>query len=148
MSYTGAVRSAVLALCIAVLALAGCRSNRDNFARSSPEIIYEQAKRSLRSYDFNTAIRIYEALNARFPFSDQARQARLDLIYAYYRANEAESAIDAADQFIRENPTHPRVDYAWYMKGLVEFERTPNVLERLFRVDLSERPPTTARKAF
>ena len=63
------------------------------------------------------------ALTARFPFTDEARQARLDLIYAYYRAGEGESATDAADTFIRENPTHPRVDYAWYVKGLVDFER-------------------------
>ncbi len=145
---TLATRSGVLVLCFALLAVAGCRSNRDDVQRSNPELVYEQAKRSLNSYDFNTAIRLYEALNARFPFTDQARQARLDLIYAYYRANESESAIDAADQFIRENPTHPRVDYAWYIKGLVDFERTPNILERLFRVDLTERPPTTARKAF
>jgi outer membrane protein assembly factor BamD len=145
---TFATRSGVLALCFALLTLAGCRANRDELQRSGPEIIYEQAKRSLNSYDFNTSIRLYEALNARFPFTDQARQARLDLIYAYYRAGESESAIDAADQFIRENPTHPRVDYAWYIKGLVDFERTPNILERLFRVDLTERPPTTARKAF
>ncbi len=149
MSLSFATRSGVLALCIALLAVvAGCRSNRDDVQRSSPELVYEQAKRSLNSYDFNTAIRLYEALNARFPFTDQARQARLDLIYAYYRAGESESAIDAADQFVRENPTHPRVDYAWYIKGLVDFERTPNILERLFRVDLTERPPTTARKAF
>lgn len=145
---TLATRSGVLVLCIALLTVAGCRSNRDDIQRSNPELVYEQAKRSLNSYDFNTAIRLYEALTARFPFTDQARQARLDLIYAYYRANESESAIDAADQFIRENPTHPRVDYAWYIKGLVDFERTPNILERLFRVDLTERPPTTARKAF
>ncbi len=49
---------------------------------------------------------------------------------------------------MRENPTHPRVDYAWYVKGLVDFERTPNGLERLFHADLTQRPPTTARKAF
>jgi hypothetical protein len=43
----------------------------------------------------------------------------------YYRKGEKETATDAADQFLRENPTHPRVDYAWYMKGLIDFERTP-----------------------
>ena len=100
------------------------------------------------AYDFNTPIKTYEALTASFPFTDEARQARLDLIYAYYRAGEKESATDAAETFIRENPTHPRVDYAWYMKGLVDFERTPNAIERLFRVDLAKRPPSTARKAF
>ncbi|HEY8509739.1 MAG TPA: outer membrane protein assembly factor BamD [Steroidobacteraceae bacterium] len=143
------MRGGVLALCLALFLASGCRTNRDrDLMRSDPVLLYERAKQSLRSYDFNTAIRIYEALAARYPFTEQARQARLDLIYAYYKAGESESAIDAADTFIRENPTHPRVDYAWYIKGLVDFERTPNVLERLFRVDLTERPPTTARRSF
>lgn len=139
----------VLALVLGGLALGGCRSGRDREMRqSNPEKLYEQARQRLNSYDYNAAIKTYESLTARFPFTDQARQARLDLIYAYYRAGESESAIDAAETFIRENPTHPRVDYAWYIRGLVDFERTPNAVERFFRVDLTERPPTTARKAF
>ena len=142
------VRGGVLALCMVLLATAGCRSNRKDLTKSSPEVLYKKAHQSLKSYDFNAAIKQYEALTARFPFTDQARQARLDLIYAYYRAGEGESATDAAETFIRENPTHPRVDYAWYVKGLVDFERSPNALEHLFRVDLSQRPPSTARKAF
>jgi outer membrane protein assembly factor BamD len=141
-------RGGVLALCMILLATAGCKSNRKDPTKSSPEVLYKKAHKSLDSYDFNAAIKQYEALTARFPFTDQARQARLDLIYAYYRAGEGESATDAAETFIRENPTHPRVDYAWYVKGLVDFERSPNAIEHLFRVDLTQRPPSTARKAF
>jgi outer membrane protein assembly factor BamD len=149
MSLPGSVRGTVVALCIVLLALSGCHSRRDReLAKSSPEVLYKKARQSLDSYDYNSSIKTYEQLTARFPFTDQARQARLDLIYAYYRAGEGESATDAADTFIRENPTHPRVDYAWYIKGLVDFERTPNALEHLFRVDLTQRPPSTARKAF
>jgi outer membrane protein assembly factor BamD len=149
MTLSGFARGGALALITALLALSGCSSDRERtLQRQGPEILYRDAKSALRSYDFNRAIKIYEALTARFPFTDQARQSRLDLIYAYYRAGESESAIDAAEQFVRENPTHPRVDYAWYVKGLVDFERTPNILERMFRVDLTERPPTTARKSF
>jgi outer membrane protein assembly factor BamD len=149
MTLSGFARGGLLALFIALLALAGCSSSRERtLQRQGPEALYKQATSALRSYDFNTAIKIYEALTARFPFTNEARQSRLDLIYAYYRAGESESAIDAAEQFVRENPTHPRVDYAWYVKGLVDFERTPNILERVFRVDLAERPPTTARKSF
>ena len=114
----------------------------------TPSSSTSRPSQSLNSQDYNNAIKTYEALTARFPFTDQARQARLDLIYAYYRAGEKESAIDAARPFIRENPTHPRIDYAWYIKGLVDFERSANILERLFRVDLAERPPSTARKSF
>lgn len=148
MTLSGFARGGVVALCIALVAISGCRSGRDRLQRQGPEALYRQAQHALKAYDFNTAIKTYEALTARYPFTNEARQARLDLIYAYYRAGESESAIDAADQFIRENPTHPRVDYAWYLKGLVDFERTPNILERLFRVDLTQRPPTTARKSF
>ncbi|HEV7717004.1 MAG TPA: outer membrane protein assembly factor BamD [Steroidobacteraceae bacterium] len=149
MTLSGFARGGAVALCIVLVALSGCRTSKDRaLSRQGPEALYKQASHSLKSYDFNAAIKIYEALTARFPFTNEARQARLDLIYAYYRAGETESATDAADQFVRENPTHPRVDYAWYIKGLVDFERTPNILERAFRVDLTERPPSTARKSF
>jgi outer membrane protein assembly factor BamD len=144
-------RSGVLALCIAVLALslAGCHARRDKaLAKETPATLYKKAHKAMESYDFNTAIKTYERLTASFPFTDEARQARLDLIYVYYRANEGESATDAADTFIRENPTHPRVDYAWYVKGLVDFERQPNAIESIFHADLSKRPPSQARKAY
>jgi len=131
------------------VALTGCKTWRDSgVEQGAPEQLYERARNSLGSGDFNNAVRIYEALEARYPFSEQARQGRLDILYAYYKSGEKESAVDAADQFIRENPTHPRIDYAWYIKGLVYFERTPNVLERTFRADLTERPPQDARRSF
>jgi outer membrane protein assembly factor BamD len=143
------MRGSLVALCVVLLAVSGCRSHREKEDKKvTAEILYKRAHKSLESYDFNGAIKSYEQLTARFPFTDEARQARLDLIYAYYRAGEGESATDAADTFIRENPTHPRVDYAWYVKGLVDFERTPNAIEHLFRADLTKRPPSTARKAF
>jgi outer membrane protein assembly factor BamD len=145
----GPVRGSVVALCIVLLAVSGCRTHKErDDKKATPDSLYKKAHKDLQSNDFNAAIKIYEQLTARFPFSDEARQSRLDLIYAYYRAGERESATDAAETFIRENPTHPRVDYAWYVKGLVEFERTPNLIEHLFRADLTQRPPSTARKAF
>ena len=110
--------------------------------------MYEKAHGLLMGGDYRGAIRYYEALDARYPFSQEARQGRLDIIYAYYRAREQESAIDAADQFVRENPTHPRVDYAMYLRGLVYFERSPNFLERWFSTDLNERPPQDVRRSF
>ena len=111
-------------------------------------MLYDHAKKELTDYNYNGAIKTYEQLTAVYPFTDQAHQAQLDLIYAYYRAGETDSAIDACDTFIRENPTHPRVDYAYYMEGLVNFEKQPNAVEHFFHVDLTKRPPTTANKSF
>jgi outer membrane protein assembly factor BamD len=131
------------------LSLTGCktRDGRDG-PMTDPQVVYQRAHRAIIQGDYPLAIRIYEALMARYPFAAETRQARLDVIYAYYKAGESESAIDAADTFIRENPTHPRIDYAWYLKGLTDFERLPNFLERWFNVDLNQRPPTQARRSF
>jgi len=126
-----------------VMAVSGCSNfgrKADN-KRATAATLYAAAHKSMVSGDYEYAVRQYEALTARFPFTDEARQGRLDIIYVYYRKGENESATDAAEQFLRENPTHPRIDYAWYMKGLVDFERTPIAIERWFGVDMAKRPP-------
>jgi outer membrane protein assembly factor BamD len=139
-------RILLLALGILVLA-AGCRSHRDD-AKSGPDVIYARAQKAMKNSSYAEAIKQLETLQSRFPFSGPARQAQLDLIYAYYKNREVDPAIDAADTFIRENPTNPRVDYAYYMKGLVYFERQANFMERWLNVDLSRRPPVNAKKSF
>ncbi|HWJ33921.1 MAG TPA: outer membrane protein assembly factor BamD [Steroidobacteraceae bacterium] len=140
-------RILLLTVGIALLA-AGCRSHRADDAKSGPEVIYARAQKAMKSSSYAEAIKQLEALQSRFPFSEPARQAQLDLIFVYYKSRQVDPAIDAADTFIRENPTNPRVDYAYYMKGLVYFERQANFLERYFNVDLSQRPPVNARKSF
>jgi len=62
-------------------------------------------------------------------------------MYAYYKSGQKEQAADAADTFILENPIHPRVDYALYIKGLAYFESDPGILERMFGKDTTKRPP-------
>lgn len=140
------MRTALLACC--AVAVTACGGRERAAEQLAPEKLYERAHHTLMSGDHRNAVRYYEALEARYPFSEYARQARLDILYAYYKARQPESAIDSADQFIRENPTHPRVDYAWYIKGLVHFERSANFLERWFRADLTHRPPQDARSSF
>jgi len=137
----GAVLVASLSL------LSACHTQARKLKTATAESLYNGAHKALINNDFEYAIKQYEALTARFPFTSQARQARLDVIYCYYRRNEKETAIDSADQFLRENPTHPRVDYAWYMKGLIYFERTPYSVERFFGVDMAKRPPTDLLKS-
>jgi outer membrane protein assembly factor BamD len=141
----------VLAVAALVGPLSGCkafRSSEKANTAGTPEALYERARGTMESGNIAGAIKIYEALEARYPFSDGARQGKLDLLYAYYRSHETETAIDAADSFIRENPTHPRIDYAYYIKGLVYFEHSPNFLEKWFDVDMNERPPQEARQSF
>ncbi len=154
-SHVGARRAArnrarvMSALALASVALlCGCHSRQTrNLKRATAALLYANAHQALRANDIQYAIRQYEALESRFPFSPQARQGRLDLIYVYYRKGDKDLATDAAEEFLRENPTHPRVDYAYYMEGMINFERTPFSIERWFGVNMARRPPSTALKA-
>lgn len=141
----------LILLTLATLALAlnltGC-GNKARQQVGNAEQLYDLGKRASDNGNYRDAIRYFEQLEARFPFTNSARQSQLDLMYAYYKNREPEAAIDQADQFIRENPAHPRVDYAYYIKGLVQFERNPNFIERWFNADLSQRPPIDARSSF
>jgi outer membrane protein assembly factor BamD len=142
-------RWALVALAVLSLSLGGCKAFRHKEDPNvSPESLYQKAATYMKDGAYGPAIKSFEALEARYPFSDPARQSRLDIIYAYYKIHDKDATVDAADTFIRENPTHPRIDYAYYVKGLVYFERAPNFLERWFSVDLSERPPQDTRKSF
>ena len=133
---------------VSLALLSGCHSrSTKNLKKATAQSLYANAHKAMVNNDYEFAIKQYEALTSRFPFTNEARQARLDLIYVYYRKGEKETAVDAVEQFIRENPTHPRVDYAWYMKGLIYYERTPFAIERFFGVDMAKRPPTDAVKS-
>ncbi len=139
-----------LALCAALLvatSMSGCVSFFDKPPTNADEL-YDQAKHRLDSNDYGLAIKSYERLVTRFPFSNVSRQGQLDLMYAYYKSGARESCIDLAEQFIRENPSHPRVDYAYYVKGLTNFDPERNFLERWFRVSLAKRPPSNSRSSF
>ncbi len=135
---------------VAIMALvSGCLFKKDgDEGMSDAAQFYARASKALAGGDYDTAIRYYETLEARFPFSNQARQGQLDLIYAYYRNRQPESVIDAAEQFERENPTHPRVDYTLYMRGMALFAGEKSAFHKLFRVDLSKRPPKDARDSY
>jgi outer membrane protein assembly factor BamD len=137
----------LLCLGLTALLLAGCSAFKSKPITNADEL-YDRAKADLDRGDNATAIKNYELLESRFPFSNVTRQAKLDMLYAYYENGDKENVIDQADQFIRENPTHPRVDYAYYMKGLANFDRDRNFFERWFRVDLSKRPPDNSRTSF
>jgi len=140
-------RLPVVALAAALLAACGGNPERGLDPEADAQATYERAQKSLRSGNYPKAIELLEGLTGRFPFSDYTRQAQIDLIYLYYKSNEPESAIDAADQFMRENPAHARVDYALYIKGLLHFERHRGPLERLLRVDLAKRPSDELKSA-
>ena len=110
--------------------------------------LYSEARAARNAGDYETAIDYYQKIESRFPFGPYAPQAQLETAYTYYRFNEPASALAAADRFIKLHPTHPHVDYAYYLKGLTHFRQGKGFLERLIRTDQSQRDPGSATEAF
>jgi outer membrane protein assembly factor BamD len=138
---------AALVVVLGAVLLAGCAGRGQRETRSGADLVYDAAAKSMESGNYTNAIRLLEILEARFPFSNQSKQAQLDLIYCYFKDGQREAAVDAATQFERENPTHPRVDYALYMRGRAYFSGQRSWYHKLFRVDLNGRPPKDVDEA-
>lgn len=136
----GVYVSRLLIVGVAAL-ITACAGGEENTELQNIQEAYERAQDSIARSNYSRGIQIFEAIQARYPFSDLARQIQLELMYAYYKSGQSERAIDASDTFVRENPIHPRVDYALYIKALAFFDAEPGFLERWFRRDMTRRPP-------
>jgi outer membrane protein assembly factor BamD len=138
----------LLPLLIVLLSL-GCASTPDDeFANMSAQELYDKAKESLSANDYETAIKTFEQLEARYPFGKFAQQAQLEIAYAYYKFDEPDSCIATADRFIRNNPGNPNIDYAYYLKGLANYNRGANFVDRLSGREPSDKDTRALRDAF
>jgi outer membrane protein assembly factor BamD len=114
----------------------------------SAERLYAEAKGALDSGNYSKAVEYYEKLEGRFPFGVYGQQALLDLAYAYYKNDNTDASISAAERFIKLNPQNAHVDYAYYLKGLANFNRGKGFVERYLPIDTSQRDPGSALTAF
>lgn len=116
----------------------------DEKANWSAANFYQEAKASLDDEDYLDAIELYEDLESRYPFGEYAEQSKIDLAFAYYKNDEPESAIATANRFIRIHPRHKSIDYLYYLKGLINFNRGIGFLDRYLPTDKSQRDPGAA----
>ena len=131
--------------------LGGCGmlpEQKDETAGWSANKLYSEAKSAMADGAYDKAIKFFEKLEARFPFGRYAQQAQLEAAYAYFRQGEVASTIAACDRFIRLHPNHPNVDYAYYLKGLANFNEDLGLIGYVTLQDLTERDPKAARDSF
>ncbi len=140
-----------LAILLVAATMGGCNllpEVKDPLANLTAEQLYRQAKDAMSEGNFTKAVKLYETLEARFPYGRYAQQAILEGAYASYRLGETATAIAACDRFIRTYPNHPSVDYAYYLKGLVYFREDQGLIGYVYELDLSEREPKSMRESF
>lgn len=135
---------------LAIVMLAGCASveTQDETRGWSANRLLSEAKDELNSGNYTRSIKLYETLQARYPYGNQAQQALMDQAYAHFKDSEPELAIAAANRFIRLYPTHPSVDYLYYLKGIINFNDDTSFLSRMTGQDMSERDPKAARESY
>ncbi len=138
-----------IAIILTGLLLVGCAIDYvDKTERMSAQELYSQAKQYLDEGSYSLAIEYYEILESRFPFGVYATQAQLDVAYTYYLYDEPESATAAADRFIKLHPRHPSVDYAYYLKGLINFGLRESLLDKFYQRDLSDYDNKTMMQSY
>ena len=143
----------VMALAVALLALslAGCGlfgNTLDPKKDWTAADFYKAAKEEFDNQNWEQAVKLYEQLEAKFPYGRFAQQAQIEIAYAYYKQGEAAQAIAALDKFLKLHPNHPNVEYALYLKALVNFREDLGPLSRVITQDLADRDPKAARESF
>jgi len=118
------------------------------YAGWDAEKFHKKAKDAMDASNYQKAIKLYETLESRYPFGEYAAQAQLEIAYAYFKNDDPEAAIAATDRFIKVNPRNPSVDYAYYLKGLVNFNRSIGFIERFLPTDASQRNPSNVKEAY
>ncbi len=128
----------------------GGADDEDNnpFKGMSAKQLYAESKQELSKKEYTSAIKRLEALDTMYPFNDYAEQAEIDLIYAYYKKEDYPSTAATAERYIHLYPRAKRVDYAYFMKGLANFQQTRGTLANMLPMDESWRDPGTQSQAY
>jgi outer membrane protein assembly factor BamD len=142
-----------LALVALLAALAGCslfhRGKRGNPMDTLPvEQLYQQGVDALEVGNYDFAGRSFERLIARFPFGPYTEQSQINLAYVQYKNNKPEDAYSTINRFIKTYPTHKHVDYAYYLRGLINFNRSAGFIERYVGQDMTKRDQANLRQSF
>ncbi|HXZ97657.1 MAG TPA: outer membrane protein assembly factor BamD [Burkholderiales bacterium] len=137
-----------LALILALLLSACSMFAKEEEPNLSANKLFSDAMENMSDGNYEEAIKKFETLEARYPYGRYAEQAQLEVAYAYYKQEDAASATAACDRFIKLHPTHPNVDYAYYLKGLANFNENLGLISRFGGQDMTERDPKQARESY
>ena len=140
----------IVALIMLTFGLQACSAlkDKDKTQGWSANKIYQEAKNNLHSGHYEDAIQLYETLEARYPLGRFAQQAQLETAYAYYKFDEPDSALDTIDRYIRMNPRAKNMDYALYLRGLVNFTRGNSFIDRFFPRSIADLDNVRQKESF
>ncbi len=137
-------------LLLLVMFAIGChRDKKTDDAEVLPvDQMYNTAKAALVENNLNKAIKYYERLIARFPFGPYTEQSDLELAYAQWKIGKPEDGYSTINRFIKTYPTQKHIDYAYYLRGIINFDRDRGILDKYANQDMTKRDQGNTLQSF
>ena len=122
--------------------LIGCSNTKNlDVSKSTAKLIYEKAIASANNKQFEDANEAFESILLDYPYSVWATKSKVMMAWVYYESNKYDSAINMADNFIKNHPENELVPYALYLKAMSYYER-------IFDVERDSKMTLKAKEAF
>lgn len=134
-----------------LLLLTGCGSSQvkkaDPYAQYTETQIHEQAQLAIQAGNYDEVTQALRALDRHFPFGKKAESSLLNGMYAYYKADKIDAALAETDRYLRLYPHGKRVDYVYFFRGVINFNRSGSWLQHKLNIDPALRDLADMRKA-
>jgi outer membrane protein assembly factor BamD len=87
---------------------------------------YLMGKKHLDDKSFPEALKYFEFVSARFPYSQYAALSDLGIADTQYTSERYIEAAERYRNFLKLHPTHPKVDYAAFQVGMSYVNQIPS----------------------
>ena len=124
--------------------VSGCFFDRDDKRESitmglTPKELYDLAQISIEEGVTDEAIKTLEQLQAAYPASKYAIQAKIDIAYQLYKRDRFDESIEKLNDYIKIYPNHFSTPYAYYLRGLASQEKSKSILDEYNITDNAQR---------
>ncbi|HEX7325461.1 MAG TPA: outer membrane protein assembly factor BamD [Rhodanobacteraceae bacterium] len=110
---------------------------RETLNNMTVEQLYQRAHKLEKDSNWTAAEQVYNKLIARFPYGAYNEQSQIELAYAQYKDEKYDDAYSTINEFIKTYPTQKHIAYAYYLRGLINFDRTESGVQRLAKISPS-----------
>jgi outer membrane protein assembly factor BamD len=128
--------------------LAACATQAEKDAATPVEKLYADAMEDAAAGSYDRAIKSLDRIEGKAAGSILAQQAQLELAYLYWKTQDKVQASATLDRFIKLHPSSPALDYALYLRGLVNFNDDLGFLSSLAGQTVAERDQQAARESY
>lgn len=127
----------LLPLLVAVGACSLFHQKRASLDTMTVQQLYQRAHSLSQDSNWASAQTVYQKLIARFPYGAYNEQSQIEMAFAQFKDGKPDDAYSTINEFIKTFPTHKHIAYAYYLRGLINFNRTGTDVQRLAKISPS-----------